>query len=83
MPCSITGCKEEATHWIDTSEGFTETMLETVEAPGTFYLCDTHQQLAAHDEDGMYNHLRIDEGEIESFEIGVYSCSDKCWVCNH
>jgi len=80
--CSIEGCQDEATYWIDTSEGFTEAMLMTVDAPETFYLCDHHSGLLSHPDDDMYHHLRIDTGDIEIFEIGIYSCDPECGVCN-
>jgi hypothetical protein len=34
--------RQEAGYWIDTSEGFVESLLTTVTAPDTFYLCLDH-----------------------------------------
>jgi hypothetical protein len=65
--CDITGCREEASYWIDTAEGFIENLLKTQQAVETFYLCLNHQSdLMSHgDNDGFYVHLRIDTGEIK------------------
>jgi hypothetical protein len=79
--CSIEGCQDEATHWIDTSEGFYEG-LSGIDTPETFYICDSHKGFLANPEDEMYYHLRIDTHEMETFEIGIYSCSEECRDCN-
>ena len=81
--CDITGCRLEASYWIDTAEGFIENLLKTQQAVDTFYLCVSHQSgLMSHgDNDGFYVHLRIDTGEITTHEIGKYACADDCDVC--
>jgi hypothetical protein len=81
--CDITGCRLEASYWIDTAEGFIENLLKTQEAADTFYLCLSHQSdLMSHgDNAGFYVHLRIDTGEITTHEIGKYACADDCDVC--
>jgi hypothetical protein len=79
--CMVNGCKDEASYWIDTEDGFVESLL-TNGAPSTFYLCADHMTQIVKDETGGYQYLRIDTGEIVSKEIGGYSCSDKCRVCN-
>jgi hypothetical protein len=75
----VTGCEQEASYWIDTSEGFTERLLEMTTAPDTFYICTDHMNDL--DLDGSYRHLRIDTGEIYQFEIGKYCCHDECEDC--
>jgi hypothetical protein len=81
--CDIAGCEQEATYWIDTSEGFAENMLGNG-SKDTFYLCLDHQyELNGKEEhEGFYVHLRTDTGEIWQREIGKYSCSDNCDECN-
>jgi hypothetical protein len=70
----------EASKWIDTSNGFVETLLNSP-APETFYLCSDHASAVAN-ENYEYVHLRIDTGEIETYEIAEYACSEKCAECN-
>ena len=79
--CMVNGCKSEADYWIDTEEGFVESLL-TEGAPDTFYLCADHMTVIADDEGGTYQHLRIDTGEIVAKEFGGYSCHAECEVCN-
>jgi hypothetical protein len=77
--CMVSGCAREADYWIDTSDGFTETLLATVDAPETFYMCVDHMATVAN---GNYSHIRIDTGEITEVEIAGYSCDQECEVCN-
>jgi hypothetical protein len=80
--CSISHCQDEASYWIDTSNGFTEALLPSLTVPETFYLCSNHMTLIVNDEDGNYHHLRIDTGEVEVVEIAGYSCHEECEVCH-
>jgi len=81
--CNVKGCSTEASYWIDTSEGFVESLLEA-SSPSTFFLCIDHQyELDGKDEhEGGYLHLRIDTGALHWLEIGQYVCSPDCEVCN-
>jgi hypothetical protein len=80
--CNVKDCEQEASYWIDTSEGFVESLLDAT-VPHTFYLCIDHQyELDGKDvNEGGYVHLRIDTGELYWREIGKYSCSEECDVC--
>jgi hypothetical protein len=79
--CNIMGCDSEASKWIDTSEGFVETLLLTAKAPDAFYLCTGHASAIAN-EDYEYVHLRIDTGEFGTYQIAEYACSEDCETCN-
>lgn len=69
--CSVSGCKEFATRWIDTDG------LPFFE--DTFYLCPEHaEQLSADDSEA---YLLTPEGQILKKEVAVYSCHDDCPVC--
>ena len=85
--CDVIGCTQEATYWIDTGEGFVESLLaKSTKAPSanqTFYLCIDHQYMLMNQETGMYTHLRVDTGEVHELEIGSYSCSPDCHDCNN
>jgi hypothetical protein len=80
--CNVTECKTEASYWIDTGDGFVESLLATVSVPSTFYLCADHMSELANEETGCYHHLRIDTGEMFQLEIGSYACSEECDICN-
>jgi len=80
--CMVRGCQAEASYWIDATDAFCETLLDS-SLPHTFYLCLDHQyELSGKDErEGGYLHLRIDTGELHWIEIGTYACSPDCNVC--
>lgn len=80
VACMVRSCKEEASYWIPFDPSH---HLEN----DTFYLCDEHMEtVAGFDEEGNvsqeYFTLNTMTGDIESVEIGVYSCSEECEVCN-
>jgi hypothetical protein len=79
--CDVKGCDTEASYWIDTSEGFVESLLDG-QPNDTFYLCLDHQYALRHEDSESYAHLRIDTGEIIELEIGSYACHPKCRTCN-
>ena len=78
----VSECDTEATYWIDATKGFCESLLDS-SSPSTFYLCIDHQyELNGKDEqEGGYVHLRVDTGELDWIEIGVYACSPDCDIC--
>ena len=74
-------CKDQASWWIDTSQGFTETLLGLGPAHDTFYLCSDHYG-EIQNENGNYTHIRIDSGDMHDITIGGYLCHDDCEVCH-
>ena len=79
VKCSVRGCKEEAGFWIPTRElsGDFDIKKET------FFLCDEHAEELSYL--GEYEEIRFlnpETGKIRSIELGVYSCSDGCRICN-
>lgn len=60
------GCLEESTRWYE-------------EGDETIHVCTEHDDVSEAEErgDGM-----IKNGRGEMMELGVYSCSEECLICN-
>ncbi len=78
IKCDVKGCKEEAVRWISTDELSGDFDMK---GKRTFYLCDEHKDKLS-PEDDYINFLNPETGKIRSIEMGIYSCSEDCRVCN-
>ena len=67
--CNIRKCKDEATRWI----GNWPTIGKT------FYFCSEHAERVSPDDSEV--HL-LSGNHLITYELAVYSCSEKCEACN-
>lgn len=74
--CSLRGCGLEASRWFEPGLLFGRD-----DPRDTFYLCDDHAELAAHDDEAVY-WIDPDSGFLRCVELAVYACDDRCSDCN-